>query len=112
MLIAAERERPDVAERREEFKREQPLLNLDRLVFIDKTWAKTNMPRPRGRAPKGERLLASVPHGHWNTTTFLAALRTTGLTAPLVMYGPSTVTSSLGGFGTTWCRRSSLETSS
>ena len=68
-------------------KREQPLLNPDRLVFIDETWAKTNMTRPRGRAPKGERLLASVPHGHWKTTTFLAALRCTGLTAPLVVDG-------------------------
>lgn len=87
VLIAAERERPDVAERREELKREQPLLNPDRLVFIDETWAKTNMTRPRGRAPRGERLLASVPHGHWKTTTFLAALRTTGLTAPLVVDG-------------------------
>ena len=64
VLIAAERERPDVAERREELKREQPRLNLDRLVLIDEMWAKTNMPRPRGRAPKGDRLLASVPHGH------------------------------------------------
>lgn len=45
------------------------------------------MTRPRGRAPKGERLLASVPHGHWKTTTFLAALRSTGLTAPLVVDG-------------------------
>ena len=86
-LIAAERERTDVAERREELKREQPLLNPDRLVFIDETWAKTNMTRPRGRAPKGERLLASVPHGHWKTTTFLAALRCTGLTARLVVDG-------------------------
>jgi transposase len=39
------------------------------------------------RAPKGERLLASVPHGHWTTMTFLAALCTTGLTAPLVVAG-------------------------
>ena len=62
-------------------------MNPDRLVFIDETWAKTNMTRPRGRAPRGERLLASVPHGHWKTTTFLAALRSTGLTAPLVVDG-------------------------
>ena len=45
------------------------------------------MTRSSGRAPKGERLLASVPHGHWKMTTFLAALRTTGLTAPLVVDG-------------------------
>jgi transposase len=87
VLIASERERPDVAERRKELRREQPHLNPERLVFIDETWAKTNMTRPRGRALRGQRLLASVPHGHWKTTTFLAALRTTGLTAPLVVDG-------------------------
>ena len=42
-------------------------------------------PRPR---PRGQRLLAKVPHGHWQTTTFLAGLRTTGLVAPLVVDGP------------------------
>jgi len=78
---------PDVAERREELRREQPLLNPERLILIDDTWATTNMTRPRGRALRGQRLLASVPHGHWKTTTFLAALGTTGLTAPLVVDG-------------------------
>jgi hypothetical protein len=87
VLIASERERPDVAERRAALRREQPLLNPERLIFIDETWAKTKMTRPRGRAPNGERVLASVPHGHWKTTTFLAALRTKGLTAPLVIDG-------------------------
>ena len=62
-------------------------LDPDRLVFIDETWAKTNLTRPRGRALCGERLVASVPYGHWKTTTFLAALRTCGLTAPLVVDG-------------------------
>jgi transposase len=87
VLIASERDRPDVAERREELRREQLHLNPERLVLIDETWAKTNMTRPRGRSLRGQRLLASVPHGHWKTTTFLAALRTTGLTAPLVVDG-------------------------
>lgn len=45
------------------------------------------MTRPRGRAPRGQRLLDKVPHGHWKTTTFLAALRCSGLTAPLVIDG-------------------------
>lgn len=45
------------------------------------------MTRPRGRAFRGDRLIAKVPHGHWKTTTFLAALRTCGLTAPLVVDG-------------------------
>jgi transposase len=56
-------------------------------VFIDETWAKTNMTRTRGRAPRGKRLLGYAPHGHWKTTTFVAALRWTGLTAPLVIDG-------------------------
>jgi transposase len=62
-------------------------LDPGRLVFIDETWAKTNMTRPRGRSLRGTRLIAAVPHGHWKTTTFLAALRTSGLTAPLVVDG-------------------------
>lgn len=58
-----------------------------RLVFLDETWAKTNMTRLRGRAPRGERVVDYVPHGHWKTTTFLAALRVDGLIAPLVVDG-------------------------
>ena len=58
-----------------------------RLVFLDETWAKTNMTRLRGRAPRGERVVDHVPHGHWKTTTFLAALRVDGLNAPLVVDG-------------------------
>lgn len=45
------------------------------------------MTRARGRAPRGERVVAYVPHGHWQTTTFLAALRLTGVAAPLVVDG-------------------------
>ena len=60
-------------------------MNPARLVFIDETWAKTNMVRLRGWAPRGQRLVCAVPHGHWKTSTFVAALRSTGLTAPLVI---------------------------
>jgi transposase len=49
---------------------------------------KTNMARLRGRARKGQRLRAAVPHGHWKTTTFVGALRISGLTAPMVLDGP------------------------
>jgi transposase len=87
VLIASERDRPDVAELRAVWRVTQQGLDPERLVFIDETWAKTNMTRVRGRAPLGDRLIAKVPHGHWKTTTFLAALRTTGLTAPLVVDG-------------------------
>jgi len=58
------------------------------LVFIDETWASTNMARRYGRAPRGQRLRVGVPHGHWKTTTFVAGLRATGLIAPFVLDGP------------------------
>jgi transposase len=57
-------------------------------VFIDETWASTNMARRHGRAPKGERLRAGIPYGHWKTTTFVAGLRITGMMAPMVLDGP------------------------
>jgi transposase len=63
-------------------------LDPDRLVFIDETWASTNMARTHGRAPRGERLRAAIPHGHWRTTTFVAGLRNTGMVAPMVLDGP------------------------
>ncbi len=63
-------------------------LDPSRLVFLDETGASTKMTRTRGRSKRGERLIASVPHGHWKTTTFLAGLRHDGITAPLVLDGP------------------------
>ena len=63
-------------------------LDSRKLVFLDETWASTNMTRTRGRCQRGWRLIAKVPHGHWKTTTFVAALRHDGLTAPLVIDGP------------------------
>jgi hypothetical protein len=64
-----------VARRRTQWKKYQGRLDPARLVFIDETWAKTNMTRTHGRAPRGERLIAKAPHGRWRTLTFLAALR-------------------------------------
>jgi hypothetical protein len=84
---AAEQGRPDVAAARDIWRANQPKLNPARLVFIDETWATTNMTRRFGRCPRGQRLLAAVPHGHWKTSTFVAALRTSGLTVPLVIDG-------------------------
>ena len=87
MLRAAEQDRPNVAQQRAEWRVLQAGLSPERLVFIDETWAKTNMTRPRGRSRAGTRLIAAVPHGHWQTTTFLAGLRSSGLMAPLVIDG-------------------------
>lgn len=86
-LHASEQERPDVAAARAAWREAQPHLNPARLVFIDETWIKTNMARAYGRAPRGQRLVASVPHGHWTTSTFLAALRHDTITAPCVIDG-------------------------
>ena len=57
-------------------------------VFIDETGVTTNMVRRYGWGPKGDRLVDAAPHGHWRATTFVAGLRSTGLTAPLVLDGP------------------------
>ncbi|WP_437366873.1 IS630 family transposase [Inquilinus limosus] len=89
-LRASEQERPDVAARRRIWRAAQPFIDPDRLVFIDETGASTKMTRLYGRAPRGQRLVASAPFGHWKTTTFVAALRRTGLTAPMVLDGPMT----------------------
>jgi transposase len=56
-------------------------LNPARLVFIDEAAAKTNMTRMRGRAPKGQRLVAACPHGHWQTTTMISSVRLDGTCA-------------------------------
>lgn len=85
---ANEQDRPDILKRREDWFEGQLDLDPERLVFIDETWASTNMARRRGRAPKGERLRVGIPHGHWKTTTFVAGLRRTGMIAPMVLDGP------------------------
>src|SRR4051795_13700367 len=59
-----------------------------RLVFIDETWAKTNMTRRHGRCARGTRLVAKVPQARWRTLTFLAALRCDQIVAPCVIDGP------------------------
>jgi len=74
-----------VLRRRRAWFEAQPELDPERLVFIDETDASTKIARRYGRARRGERCRASVPHGHWKTTTFVAALRLGGLTAPMVL---------------------------
>ena len=66
----------------------QSRIKPERLVFIDETWTKTNMAPLRGWAPRGARLVAKVPHGHWKTLTFVAALRHDRIEAPWVLDGP------------------------
>lgn len=84
----------------------QPDLDPNRLIFIDgrersasgssvvsvvsvvSDGTSTKMARTHGQAPRGQRLRAPVPHGHWKTTTFVGALRTIGMVAPMVLGGP------------------------
>ena len=87
-LHASEQERGDVRAAREQWKREQPQLDRNKLIFIDETGTSTNMARLRGRCRRGQRLVAKVPHGHWKMTTFVAALRCDGITAPFVIDAP------------------------
>ena len=77
-----------MARRRKRWKAHQGLIAPHRLVFIDETWVKTNMAPLRGWGPKGSRLRAYAPFGHWKTMTFIAALRHDRIDAPLVIDGP------------------------
>lgn len=63
-------------------------MDANRLVFIDETWASTNMVRRYGRAPRNRRCVGYAPHGRWKTTTFIAGLRADRVIAPMVADGP------------------------
>jgi len=84
---ASEQDRPDVAERREAWRRTQNDLR-GRLIFLDETWTTTAMTRRYAWADVGARALGHAPSGHWKTTTFLAGLTSEGLIAPFVLDGP------------------------
>src|SRR6202049_5024470 len=84
----SEQERPGAAARRQDWFDAQLDLDPEHLVFIDETGASTKMARLRGRAKRGMRCRSPIPHGHWKTITFVAALRLCGLTAPMVLDGP------------------------
>jgi len=86
--LASEQDRPDVARKRRRWKAHQGEVDIRRLVFIDETWAKTNMAPLRGWAARGQRLIGKAPFGHWNTMTFIAALRHDAVAAPRVIDGP------------------------
>jgi len=77
-----------VARKRARWKARQGSVDVKRLVFIDETWAKTNMSPLRGWSLRGRRLDAKVPFGHWKTMTFIGALRHDRIDAPWVIDGP------------------------
>jgi len=87
-VLAGEQDRPDVARRRLQWRSYQTRIDPARLVFIDETWTKTNMAPLRGWGPRGARLHSKVPYGHWDTMTFIAALRHDRIEAPWLLDGP------------------------
>ncbi|MDE2464267.1 MAG: IS630 family transposase [Alphaproteobacteria bacterium] len=87
-LFGLEQARADIRVWRQRWRARQANLDPRRLVFLDETWIKTNMAPLRGWGPKGKRIRAFAPHGHWRTLTFLGALRHDRMTAPFVLDGP------------------------
>ena len=86
-LHAAEQSRPDVAEQRKQWPQRLADVSADRLVFVDESGASTQMTRRYGRSPIGQRLACPIPHGHYQTTTMIAAVRTKGPQAPWLFGG-------------------------
>lgn len=86
-LAAAERDRPDVAARRARWHEQLAVEPVTALVFVDESGANTKMTRLRGRALGGKRLLARIPHGHYQTSTLIAGLRLEGHCAPWLFGG-------------------------
>ena len=87
-MRASEQDRADVALARLAWYAAAPTLDPARLVFLDESGVRTDLVRRYGRARAGARVTDHAPDGRWHTTTFLAALRVTGLTAPAVFDGP------------------------
>lgn len=64
LLHAAEQQRKDVAQARQDWAAQQGALDIQHCVFLDETWATTNMTRLYGRALRGQRCVGQAPHGH------------------------------------------------
>jgi len=77
-----------VAEKRDHWHEQLQGENAGALVFLDESGANTQMTRWRGRSQVGQRLVAHVPHGHYKTSTLIAAIRLEGPCAPWIFDGP------------------------
>jgi transposase len=85
--LAAEQNRPDVAEKRAQWHEQLAVNPAARLVFVDESGANTRMTRRGGRAAQGQRLVAHLPHGHYESSTLIAAVRLSGPCAPWLFDG-------------------------
>ncbi len=87
VLRAAEQDRPDVRHKRASYRGRAAGIDPGRFVFLDETGVNTAMTRPRGRAPRGQRLVGKVPQGGWQATTLVAGIRPDGVVAPFALKG-------------------------
>src|SRR5580698_837153 len=87
-MRAAEQDRPEVQAARKLWRKQQPDWDVRQLVFIDETGLNTKMARHYGRCPMGQRCTSAMPHGHWQSSTFIAALRHDSIAAPFLVDGP------------------------
>jgi transposase len=83
---ANEPDRPDVREKRQEFREALPGIDPHRLVFVDESGANTSMTRTYGRAPVGQRVSTDTP-GHRDSIALTGGLRLSGVTAALAFPG-------------------------
>src|SRR6516165_6464343 len=91
-ILAVVAEHPDLTlvETLAELRKRRIRTSCSALVFLDETAVSTNLVRLRGRAPRGVRVIGTVPLGSWKTITFVAALRHNKMTAPMVVEGAMT----------------------
>lgn len=95
-MRASEQDRADVAAARADWRRLTPAIDPDRFVFLDESGVATDLLRRYGRSRRGTRVHDHTPHHHWQTSTFVAELRVTGLTAPALFDGPMWVNDNSG----------------
>lgn len=74
-------------ERRDAWHRQVNEIDPEQFIFIDESGARTNMTRERARGPRGQRVVADTPHGHWKTTTMISGVRLGGACASMVLDG-------------------------
>jgi hypothetical protein len=79
-----------VAEQRQRWHQELKDVPLDKIVVIDESAASTKLARLCGRCGKGERLVASVPHGYWKVLTMIAAMSVGGVRTAVTVDAPPT----------------------
>src|SRR5258708_8488473 len=87
-MRAAEQERRGVQAAGRLWRKQKPDGEVRQLVFIDETGLNTKLARHYGRCPTGQRCVSAIPHGHWQSSTFIPALRHDTLVAPFFLVPP------------------------